>query len=49
MDRNEMYEQNWINQNDSKRIYNSISNVIYNSELLPWEEDNLNYWEISRV
>jgi hypothetical protein len=38
-----------INHNESKRIYNSISNIIYNTKVLHFEKNELNYWVICGV
>jgi hypothetical protein len=37
------------NYNERKRIYDSISNVIYNTKVLPFEKNELNYCVICRV
>jgi hypothetical protein len=50
MERNEFYKQNWINYNEEKENkYNNIFNDIYNTELLLWETNDLNYYIICRV
>jgi hypothetical protein len=49
MDRNELYEQYWINHNEKKSMYDSISNVTYVNKVIPWEKNKLNYCVIRRV
>jgi hypothetical protein len=46
MIRNELYELYWINHNEKKSMYDSISNVIYNTKVLPWKNNKLNYYII---
>jgi hypothetical protein len=49
MVRNELNEQYWINHNEKKSKYYSISNVTYNTKVLPWKKNKLNYCVICRV
>jgi hypothetical protein len=50
MDRNKFYKRNWIDyNNNNKNRHNSISKVTYNTEVLPLETNESNYYVICGV
>jgi hypothetical protein len=48
MERNEFYKQTWIDYNEEKICGKKTQNILYNTEVIPWEKNELNYCVICR-